>query len=45
MKAYSDVRSNLVTLLEELDLRLARITNNVKHSDVPLEKDFSEQAS
>jgi RNA polymerase-binding transcription factor DksA len=32
-------------MLEELNLRLDRITNNVRHSDVPLEKDFAEMAT
>jgi len=45
MKEYEEVRSNLITMLEELNLRLSRITNNVKHADVPLEKDFAEQAT
>lgn len=45
MKEYEEVRSHLIAMLEELNLRLSRITNNVRHSDVPLEKDFSEQAT
>jgi DnaK suppressor protein len=45
MKKYEEVRNNLIAMLEELNLRLARITNNVKHSEVPLEKDFAEQAT
>ena len=45
MKEYEEVRSNLIAMLEELNLRLSRITNNVKHADVPLEKDFAEQAA
>lgn len=45
MKEYEEVRSELIAMLEELNLRLARITNNVRHSDVPLEKDFAEQAT
>ncbi len=45
MKEYEEVRSNLIAMLEELNLRLSRITNHVKHSDVPLEKDFAEQAA
>ena len=45
MKKYEEVRNNLVAMLDELNLRLARITNNVKHSEVPLEKDFAEQAT
>ena len=45
MKEYEEVRSNLIAMLEELNLRLDRITKNVRHSDVPLEKDFAEQAT
>jgi DnaK suppressor protein len=45
MKEFDEVRSNLIAMLEELNLRLSRITNNVKHSDMPLEKDFAEQAT
>ncbi len=45
MKKYEEVRNNLAAMLDELNLRLARITNNVKHSEVPLEKDFAEQAT
>ena len=45
MKEYEEVRSNLIAMLEELNLRLARITNNVKHSEMPSEKDFAEQAT
>ena len=45
MKEYEEIRSHLIAMLEELNLRLARITNNVRHSDVPLEKDFAEQAT
>ena len=45
MKEYEEVRSNLITMLEELNLRLSRITNHIKHSDTPLEKDFAEQAT
>ena len=45
MKEYEEVRGNLIAMLEDLNLRLARITNNVRHSDVPLEKDFAEMAT
>jgi RNA polymerase-binding transcription factor DksA len=45
MKEYEEVRSHLIAMLEELNLRLTRITNDIKHSDVPLEKDFAEQAT
>lgn len=44
MKEYEDVRSRLTTMLEELNFRLDRIKNNVRHSEQPLEKDFAEQA-
>ena len=45
MKDYEEARTHLIAMLEELNLRLDRITKNVRHSDVPLEKDFAEQAS
>jgi len=45
MKEYEEVRSHLVAMLEELNLRLSRITDNVRHSEVPLEKDFAEMAT
>lgn len=45
MKEYEEVRSHLIAMLEELNLRLTRITDNVRHSDVPLEKDFAEMAT
>ena len=45
MKEYEEVRSHLIAMLEELNLRLDRITKNVRHSDVPLEKDFAEMAT
>ncbi|MDD5268681.1 MAG: TraR/DksA family transcriptional regulator [Methylococcales bacterium] len=45
MKEYEEVRSHLIAMLEELNVRLAKITNDLRHSDVPLEKDFSEQAT
>ena len=45
MKEYEEIRSKLIEMLEDLNLRLTRITNNVRHSDVPLEKDFAEQAT
>ena len=44
MKEYEEIRSRLIAMLEELNLRLDRITNNVRHSEQPLEKDFAEQA-
>jgi len=45
MKEYEEIRNHLIAMLEDLNSRLTRITNNVRHSDVPLEKDFSEQAT
>ncbi|MGR8930925.1 MAG: TraR/DksA family transcriptional regulator [Gammaproteobacteria bacterium] len=44
MKEYQDVRNHLIDMLEELDERLSKITDDVKHSDKPLDQDFSEQA-
>ena len=45
MNEYEEVRNHLVAMLEDLNLRLSRITNNIRHSDTPLEKDFAEQAT
>jgi DnaK suppressor protein len=45
MKEYEEVRNHLIEMLEELDERLDKITNDVKHADVPLEKDFAELAT
>ena len=39
-----DIRSTLIDMLEELDDRLARITDDVKHTQEPLAKDSEEQA-
>lgn len=44
MKEYQEVRKNLLSMLEELNDRLAKIANDVKHVEKPLDKDFSEQA-
>jgi DnaK suppressor protein len=44
MKDYKDIRHQLIDMLEELDERLGKITDDVKHTDTPLEQDFSEQA-
>jgi len=44
MKEYQEVRENLIAMLEELDDRLSKITDDVKHTEKPLDKDFSEQA-
>jgi DnaK suppressor protein len=45
MKEYEGIKRRLSVMLEELELRLGRITVNVKHSDEPSEKDFAEQAT
>ena len=44
MKEYQEVRSHLLTMLEELDDRLSKITDDIRHVEKPLEQDFSEQA-
>ncbi|MCQ8129693.1 TraR/DksA family transcriptional regulator [Methylomonas rivi] len=44
MKEYQEVRNHLLSMLEELDDRLGKITDDVKHIDKPPEQDFSEQA-
>lgn len=45
MNDYDEVRDHLIELLEELDDRLTRITEDVKHTVIPLERDSSEQAT
>ena len=45
MKDYAEVKKKLLEMLEELDERLAKIKNDVKHTDEPIEKDFAEQAT
>lgn len=42
---YDDVRHNLISMLEELDERLTKITNDVRHTDDDVEKDFEEMAT
>lgn len=42
---YDDVRHNLISMLEELDERLTKITSDVRHSDDVIEKDFEEMAT
>lgn len=42
---YDEVRQNLISMLEELDERLTKITNDVRHSDEEIEKDWEEQAT
>ena len=44
MKEYREVRIQLIDMLEELDERLGKITDDVRHVDKPPEQDFSEQA-
>lgn len=44
MKEYDEIRGDLLGMLEELDERLGKITEEVKHTDHPREQDFSEQA-
>ncbi|MDO9104509.1 MAG: TraR/DksA family transcriptional regulator [Methylovulum sp.] len=45
MKNYEEVKQTLCDMLEELNERLAKITDEVKHTDQPIEKDFAEQAT
>lgn len=45
MNNYEEVRQVLSTMLEELNDKLSRISDDVKHVDEPLEKDFAEQAT
>jgi DnaK suppressor protein len=42
---YDDVRQNLISMLEELDERLTTITNDVRHTDEAIEKDWEEMAT
>jgi DnaK suppressor protein len=43
MKEYDEVRGKLIEMLEDIDDRLAKITNDVKHSEEHLEEDLAEQ--
>jgi RNA polymerase-binding protein DksA len=45
MSDFEEVKLMLRDMLEELDDRLAKITEDVKHTDEPVEKDSSEQAT
>ena len=45
MKEYEEIREDLLEMLEELDDRLGKITDDVKHTQEPPEKDFAEQAT
>lgn len=42
---YDEVRKNLISMLEELDGRLTTITNDMRHSDEDIEKDWEEMAT
>jgi RNA polymerase-binding transcription factor DksA len=42
---YDEVRQNLISMLEELDERLTTITNDVRHTNEEIEKDWEEQAT
>ncbi len=44
MKEYQEMRHHLITMLEELDDRLGKITDDVKQTDNLSDPDFSEQA-
>jgi RNA polymerase-binding protein DksA len=44
MKKHQIVRKNLIDMLEELDDKLSRISDDVKHIENPPEQDFSESA-
>lgn len=45
MNNFEEIKSVLCEMLEELDERLAKITDDVRHTDEPVEKDFAEQAT
>ncbi|MEQ1528635.1 MAG: TraR/DksA family transcriptional regulator [Methylococcales bacterium] len=45
MSDFEETKKALCEMLEDLDQRLAKITNDVKHTEQPLEKDFAEQAT
>ena len=44
MTDYKEIRCQLINMLEELDERLGKITDDVKHIEKPVEQDFSELA-
>ena len=44
MKDYQEVRNHLLEMLEELDERLGKITDDVKHVNLAPEKDCAERA-
>lgn len=39
------VRNQLIDMLSDLQDRLSKITNDVKHSDEPISQDFEDQAT
>lgn len=45
MKDYEAVRQTLSAMLEELNGRLEKITDDVRHTNTPIEKDSAEQAT
>ena len=45
LQEFKKVRNQLIDMLEELDDRLNKITDDVKHPEAPLSKDFAEQAT
>lgn len=45
MKAYDALRHQLFEMLQELDERLSKISTDIQHIDIPLEKDSEERAT
>ncbi|MEQ1636443.1 MAG: TraR/DksA family transcriptional regulator [Methylococcales bacterium] len=44
MQDNEQLRCNLIKMLEDLNVRLGKITQDVKHLDGPVSQDFAEQA-
>ncbi len=44
MRDFGEVKEDLLEMLDELNERLGKITDDVKHAQEPPEKDFAEQA-
>lgn len=44
MQNYEQVRRQLIHMLEDLDVRLDKITQDIKHPEGPVSQDFAEQA-
>lgn len=44
MQEYEQLRNNLIDMLEDLNVRLGKITQDVQHVDGPVSQDFAEQA-